>query len=82
MADSLDDATVGIFTAQRGTEQVEFTDPKEAVAEAGASVDVLGAKTGEVEAVTNDLDPPRYRIDPTPDQPRSTARRYPGYRHR
>ena len=57
MTDSLDDTNVAIFVAQRGTEQVEFTDPKDAVAEAGASVDVLGAETGEVEAVNNDLDP-------------------------
>ena len=47
MVDSLEDTTVAIFLAQRGTEQVEFTDPKEAVENAGASVDVLGTETGE-----------------------------------
>ena len=57
MTESLADTTVAIFIAQRGTEQVEFTDPKEAVEDAGASVDVLGAETGEVEAVNDDLDP-------------------------
>ena len=57
MADSLDDTTVTIFPAQQGAEQVEFTDPKEAVENAGASVDVLGTETGEAQAVNNDLDP-------------------------
>ena len=57
MADSLEDTTVAIFLAQRGTEQVEFTDPKGAVENAGASVDVLGTETGEAQAVNNDLDP-------------------------
>lgn len=57
MADSLDDTNVAIFIAQRGTEQVEFTDPKAAVEDAGATVEVLGAETGEVEAVNNDLEP-------------------------
>lgn len=57
MTNSLDDTNVAIFIAQRGTEEVEFTEPKAAVEDAGATVDVLGAETGEVEAVNNDLDP-------------------------
>lgn len=57
MTDSLDDTTVAIFLAQRGTEEPEFIEPKEAVADAGATVDVLGAETGAVETVNNDLDP-------------------------
>ena len=63
MADSLEDTTVAIFLAQRGTEQVEFTDPKEAVESAGASVDVLGTETGEAQAVNSDLDPGRFLRD-------------------
>ncbi|WP_266075768.1 type 1 glutamine amidotransferase domain-containing protein [Haladaptatus caseinilyticus] len=57
MADTLDDTTVAIFIAQRGTEQVEFTEPKEAVEDAGGTVDVIGAETGEVRTVNNDLEP-------------------------
>ncbi|QLG61243.1 type 1 glutamine amidotransferase domain-containing protein [Halorarum salinum] len=53
----LDGTTVGLFLAPRGTEEVEFTEPKEAVEEAGADVDVLGSETGEVETVESDLDP-------------------------
>lgn len=57
MTQSLDGTTVAIFLAQRGTEEVEFTEPKDAVEDAGASVDVVGAETGEVETVNNDLEP-------------------------
>lgn len=56
MTDRLTDTTVAIFIAPRGTEQVEFTEPKAAVEDAGASVDVVGAETGEVQAVNNDLE--------------------------
>ncbi|MFC6834889.1 type 1 glutamine amidotransferase domain-containing protein [Halomarina ordinaria] len=48
---------IAVLLAPRGTEEVEFTDPKAAVEDAGASVDVVGAETGEVETVTNDLEP-------------------------
>ncbi|RBI59692.1 protease [halophilic archaeon] len=57
MAQPLNDTKIAIFIAPRGTEQVEFTEPKQAVEDAGANVDVLGAETGGVQAVNNDLDP-------------------------
>lgn len=57
MPETLTDTNVAIFIASRGTEEVEFTDPKEAVENAGATVDVVGTDTGEVETVNNDLDP-------------------------
>jgi protease I len=57
MAESLTDTNVAVFLAQRGTEEVEFTEPKGAVEDAGASTDVVGAETGEVQTVNNDLDP-------------------------
>ena len=53
----LSDRNVAIFLAQRGTEEVEFTEPKDAVEDAGASVDVVGTETGEVQTVNNDLEP-------------------------
>lgn len=56
MADSLTDTNVAIFIAPRGTEEVEFTEPKDAVEDAGANVDVVGAETGEVQTVNNDLE--------------------------
>jgi protease I len=57
MSDQLNDKTVAIFLARRGTEEVEFTEPKQAVEENGASVDVISSETGEVQTVNNDLDP-------------------------
>jgi protease I len=57
MAETLNDTAVAIFIAQRGTEEVEFTEPKQAVEDAGASVDVVGAETGEVQTVNNDIEP-------------------------
>lgn len=57
MADPLSDTTVAVFLAQRGTEEVEFIEPKEAVEDAGATVEVVGTETGEVQTVNNDLEP-------------------------
>ncbi|MFC4986266.1 type 1 glutamine amidotransferase domain-containing protein [Saliphagus infecundisoli] len=56
MAESLTDTNVAVFLAPRGTEEVEFTEPKGAVEDAGASTDVVGAETGEVQTVNNDLE--------------------------
>lgn len=52
----LADTTVGVFLASAGTEAIEFTEPKAAVAEAGATVDVLGSETGEARTVNDDLE--------------------------
>ncbi|WP_331235811.1 type 1 glutamine amidotransferase domain-containing protein [Natronorarus salvus] len=57
MSDELTGTNVAVFIAPRGTEEVEFTDPKEAVEDAGASVEVVGVETGEVDAVNDDLEP-------------------------
>jgi protease I len=43
----LDGATVAVFVAPEGTENVGFREPKRAVSEAGAEVEVLGTETGE-----------------------------------
>lgn len=52
----LEGTTVGIFLAQAGSEEIEFTEPREAVTDAGATVDVLGSDTGAGETVNNDLE--------------------------
>ena len=57
MANELQGRRVAILIAPKGTEQVEFEKPKQAVEEAGASVTVISAETGEVQAVHNDLEP-------------------------
>jgi protease I len=66
MANELNDTNVAVFIAQQGTEEVEFTEPKQAVEDAGASVDVVGSETGEVQTVNNDLDPgDTYEVEKT-----------------
>ena len=57
MSESLSDTTVAILLAPRGTEEPEFTEPREALTDAGATVDVVGVETGEVQTVNNDLEP-------------------------
>ena len=69
MTDSLEGKSVGIVLAPRGSEEVEFTEPKSAVEDAGGSVDVLGIETGEVETVNEDLDPAgSYEIEKSFDE--------------
>ena len=48
---------VAILLAPAGTEQAEFTEPRKAVTEAGADVDVIGVQAGPARAVNHDLDP-------------------------
>ena len=57
MADELQGKRVAILLAPKGTEQVEFTEPKKAVEEAGATVDVVGVETGEVQTMNHDTEP-------------------------
>ncbi|MFC6723675.1 type 1 glutamine amidotransferase domain-containing protein [Halobium palmae] len=66
---TLQGASVAILIAPEGTEEVEFTEPKQAVEDAGASVDVVGSETGEVETVNDDLDPGgTYEVEKTFDE--------------
>jgi protease I len=48
---------VAILLAPVGTEQVEFTEPKKAVEDAGAQVDVVGIQTGEAQTMNSDVNP-------------------------
>jgi protease I len=57
MANELQGRKVAILLAPAGTEQVEFTEPKKAVEEAGAQVDVVGIETGEVQTMNSDINP-------------------------
>jgi len=56
MANELQGKKVAILLAPKGTEEVEFTQPKQAVEDAGASVDVIGIETGEVQTLVDDID--------------------------
>lgn len=57
MANELQGRKVAILIAPVGTEQVEFTEPKKAVEDAGAEVDVVGIQTGEAETMNSDVNP-------------------------
>ena len=57
MADELQGRKVAILLAPVGSEQVEFTEPKKAVEEAGASVDVVGIESGEAQTMNSDVNP-------------------------
>jgi protease I len=57
MANELQGHKVAILLAPVGTEQVEFTEPKKAVEDAGASVDVVGIETGDAQTMNGDVNP-------------------------
>ena len=57
MANELQGRKVAILLAPVGTEQAEFTEPKNAVEEAGAEVDVVGIETGEAQTMNSDVNP-------------------------
>lgn len=57
MANELQGRKVAILLAPVGTEQVEFTEPKQAVEDAGADVDVVGIQTGEAQTMNGDVNP-------------------------
>ena len=60
---------VAILLAPAGSEQVEFTEPKKAVKDAGADVDVIGAEPGEARTYNHDLEPGEtFTVDKTFDQ--------------
>ena len=57
MANELQGRKVAILLAPAGSEQVEFTEPKKAVEDAGASVDVVGIETGDAQTMNSDVNP-------------------------
>ncbi len=57
MANELQGKKVAILLAPVGTEQVEFTEPKKAVEDAGAEVDAVGIETGEAATMNSDVNP-------------------------
>jgi deglycase len=55
MADELKGKRVAFLMANEGVEQVEFTEPRKAIEEAGAEVDVVAPKADQIQAF-NHLD--------------------------
>jgi protease I len=57
MSDELGGRKVAILLAPVGSEQVEFTESKKAVEEAGATVEVVGIEAGDAQTVNSDVNP-------------------------
>jgi protease I len=57
MADELGGRKIAILLAPVGSEQVEFTEPKKAVEEAGATVEVVGIEAGDAQTMNSDVNP-------------------------
>ena len=57
MANELQGRKVAILIAPVGTEQVEFVQPRQAVQDAGATVEVVGLQTGEAQTMNGDVNP-------------------------
>ncbi|WP_260929694.1 type 1 glutamine amidotransferase domain-containing protein [Novosphingobium sp. 9] len=61
---SLENRTIALLIAPRGTEEVEFVEPRRALQHAGAKVTIIGFEKGEVQTNVNDLDPGgTYRVE-------------------
>ena len=66
MANELQDRKIAILLAPVGTEQAEFTEPKKAVEDAGAGVDVIGLQTGDAQTMNSDVNPGEtYQVEKT-----------------
>ena len=62
MANSLENRTVAIL-ATDGVEQVELTEPRKAVEEAGAKVRLLSIKEGEIQGMHHDKPGDKLQVD-------------------
>jgi protease I len=56
MAQTLNGKKIAII-ATDGVEQVELTEPRKAVQDAGATTELLSLKTGEIQAMNSDIEP-------------------------
>ena len=57
MPNELQGKKIAILLAPIGSEQAEFEQPKKAVEDAGATVDVVGLQTGDAQTMNSDVNP-------------------------
>ncbi len=63
MPDTLSGKKIAII-ATDGVEQVELTEPRNAVREAGGTTELLSVQTGEIQAMNSDIEPAdRFSVD-------------------
>ncbi len=61
---SLENRSIALLIAPRGTEEPEFVKPKEALEQAGAKITVISLEKGTAQTNNNDLDPGgSYAVD-------------------
>jgi protease I len=65
MADTLNGKKVAILVANEGIEQIELTEPRQALEEAGATVELLAPESGEVQAFNHLDKADRFPVDRT-----------------
>lgn len=63
MDDTLKDKKVAILVANEGIEQVELTEPRQALEEAGATVELLAPEAGEAQAFNHLDKADRFPVD-------------------
>jgi protease I len=63
MADTLKGRKVAILVANEGIEQVELTEPRRALEDAGATVELLAPETGEAQAFNHLDKADRFPVD-------------------
>ncbi|GFE76647.1 type 1 glutamine amidotransferase domain-containing protein [Novosphingobium sp. TCA1] len=61
---ALENRSIALLIAPRGTEEREFVEPRQALEQAGANVTVISLETGPAHTNNNDLDPGNsYAVD-------------------
>lgn len=68
MSQSLTDTRVAIMVAPEGIEQVELTEPRKALEEAGATVQLVSTQSGEVQAFNHLDKADTFPVDVTVDE--------------
>ena len=75
MADELKGKRVAFLMANEGVEQVEFTEPRKAIEEAGAEVDVIAPEADQIQAVNHLDKADTFEVDKTTRTSRPRLRR-------
>jgi deglycase len=70
MADELQGKRIAFLVANEGVEQVEFTEPRKAVEEAGAEVDVIAPESDQIQAFNHLDEADTFDVDKTVSEAR------------
>ena len=70
MADELQGKRIAFLMANEGVEQVEFTEPRRAVEEAGAEVDVIAPESDQIQAFNHLDEADTFDVDKTVSEAR------------